>query len=71
MALRNRIALVTGADGGIGTDVTRVLLDGGATVIGVFTNIQPSSSDSFVALSSDLSTGNLWGRTLRKLVVPC
>jgi NAD(P)-dependent dehydrogenase (short-subunit alcohol dehydrogenase family) len=65
MALRNQIALVTGADGGIGTDVTRVLLDGGATVIGVFTNIQPSSSDSFVALSSDLSTGNLWRRTLR------
>jgi NAD(P)-dependent dehydrogenase (short-subunit alcohol dehydrogenase family) len=57
-ALQNRIALVTGADGGLGTQVTRALLDGGATVVGVSRNIQQSSFDgpSFVALSADLSS---------------
>jgi NAD(P)-dependent dehydrogenase (short-subunit alcohol dehydrogenase family) len=57
-ALQNKIALVTGADGGLGTQVTRALLDGGATVVGVSRNIQQSSFDgpSFVALSADLSS---------------
>lgn len=57
MSLLNKIALVTGADGGLGTHVTRALLDSGATVAGVSRNAQPSSSDSFVALSADLSSG--------------
>jgi NAD(P)-dependent dehydrogenase (short-subunit alcohol dehydrogenase family) len=58
LALQNKIALVTGADGGLGTQVTRALLDSGATVIGVSRNIRQSSSDtpSFVALSADLSS---------------
>jgi NAD(P)-dependent dehydrogenase (short-subunit alcohol dehydrogenase family) len=58
MGLQNKIALVTGADGGLGTHVTRALLDSGATVIGVSRNAQQSSSDtaSFVALSADLSS---------------
>jgi NAD(P)-dependent dehydrogenase (short-subunit alcohol dehydrogenase family) len=57
-ALQNKIALVTGADGGLGTHVTRALLDRGATVIGVSRNIQQSSVDgpAFVALSADLSS---------------
>jgi NAD(P)-dependent dehydrogenase (short-subunit alcohol dehydrogenase family) len=58
MALQNKIALVTGADGGLGTHVTRALLDSGATVVGVSRNAQPSSFDSpsFVALAADLSS---------------
>jgi NAD(P)-dependent dehydrogenase (short-subunit alcohol dehydrogenase family) len=58
MALQNKIALVTGADGGLGTHVTRALLDSGATVVGVSRNAQPSNSDapSFVALAADLSS---------------
>jgi NAD(P)-dependent dehydrogenase (short-subunit alcohol dehydrogenase family) len=52
---QNKIALVTGADGGLGTHVTRALLDNGATVIGVSRNAQPSSSDITV-LSADLSS---------------
>jgi len=56
-ALQNKIALVTGADGGLGTHVTRSLLDNGASVIGVSKNIQQSSFDgpSFIALPADLS----------------
>jgi NAD(P)-dependent dehydrogenase (short-subunit alcohol dehydrogenase family) len=57
ITLQNKIALVTGADGGLGTHVTRALLDSGATVIGVSRNIQQSSFDtpSFIALTADLS----------------
>jgi NAD(P)-dependent dehydrogenase (short-subunit alcohol dehydrogenase family) len=56
--LQNKIALVTGADGGLGTHVTRALLDSGATVIGVSRNIQQSSFEgpSFIALQADLSS---------------
>lgn len=58
MSLQNKIALVTGADGGLGTHVTRALLDNGATVIGVSRNAQQSSSDSFATLSADLSSAD-------------
>jgi len=56
--LQNKIALVAGADGGLGTHVTRALLDGGATVIGISRSVQQPSSDtpSFVALCADLSS---------------
>lgn len=56
--MQNKIALVTGADGGLGTHVTRALLDSGATVIGVSRNIQQSSFEgpSFIALPADLSS---------------
>jgi NAD(P)-dependent dehydrogenase (short-subunit alcohol dehydrogenase family) len=56
--LHGKIALVTGADGGLGTHVTRALLDSGATVIGVSRNARQSNSDtpSFVAVVADLSS---------------
>jgi NAD(P)-dependent dehydrogenase (short-subunit alcohol dehydrogenase family) len=55
---QNKIALVTGADGGLGTQVTLALLDSGATVIGVSRKIQPASTGGapFIALAADLSS---------------
>jgi NAD(P)-dependent dehydrogenase (short-subunit alcohol dehydrogenase family) len=60
LALQNKIALITGADGGLGTHVTRTLLESGATVIGASRKIQQSNSNgpSFFTLSADLQCGN-------------
>jgi NAD(P)-dependent dehydrogenase (short-subunit alcohol dehydrogenase family) len=56
--MKGKIALVTGANGGLGTHVTQALLDTGATVIGVSLKIQQSDfkSPSFTALPADIST---------------
>jgi NAD(P)-dependent dehydrogenase (short-subunit alcohol dehydrogenase family) len=55
--LQNKIALVTGADGGLGTHVTHTLLDAGATVIGVSRHVQPSgvANPLFTAVAGDLT----------------
>ena len=57
LALQNKIALVIGADGGLGTHVTRTLLESGATVIGVSRKIPQSNSQgpSFIARAADVS----------------
>src|SRR4029077_9381802 len=56
--MKGKIALVTGANGGLGTYVTQALLDAGATVIGLSRKIEPSefNSPNFTALSAELST---------------
>ncbi len=53
-----KIALVTGASGGLGTSVVKALLDAEMTVIGVSRNITASDvpHPSFVALPGSLST---------------
>ena len=56
--MKGRIVLVTGANGGLGTQLTRAFLDVGATVIGTSRNIQKSdfASANFTALPADLSS---------------
>jgi NAD(P)-dependent dehydrogenase (short-subunit alcohol dehydrogenase family) len=56
----DKIALVTGANGGLGSFVTQELLAAGATVIGLSPRIRQSDFDhpSFRALASDISTSS-------------
>lgn len=56
--MKGKIALVTGANGGLGAYVTQALLDAGATVVGVSRKIQQSDFDSplFTALPAGIST---------------
>ena len=57
-SLTGPVALVTGANGGLGTSVTRALLDAGASVVGLSKSIQQSDFDhrSFTAIPADIST---------------
>src|ERR1700751_5367541 len=53
-----KTALVTGANGGLGTHVTKGLLDGGFAVVGLAPKIQQSDFDSpnFTALAASLNS---------------
>ena len=56
--MKGKIAVVTGANGGLGTYVTQAFLDAGASVIGVSRKIQQSDfrSPTFTALPGEIST---------------
>jgi len=56
--MKGKVVLVTGANGGLGTYVTQVFLDAGATVIGTSRNIQQSdfSNSGFTAMPAEIST---------------
>ena len=56
--MKGKIAIVTGANGGLGSYVTQALLDAGATVVGVSRKIQQTDfkSPAFTALPAEIST---------------
>jgi len=56
--MKGKFVLVTGANGGLGTYVTRAFIDAGATVIGTSRKIQQSdfSNANFTALPAEIST---------------
>jgi NAD(P)-dependent dehydrogenase (short-subunit alcohol dehydrogenase family) len=56
----NKVVLITGAKGGLGTYVTQEFLDAGATVIGVSRSISPADfpNSRFAAKPAELSTAS-------------
>ncbi len=56
--LKDKIALVTGANGGLGRSVTQALLDAGAQVIGTSRKIEQSEfkGPAFMALPAEIAT---------------
>jgi len=56
--MKGKVVLVTGADGGLGTYVTRAFLDAGATVIGTSRKIQQSDfkDANFMTIAAEIST---------------
>src|SRR6201998_852647 len=55
--MKGKVVLVTGANGGLGTSVTRAFLDAGATVVGTSRKIQASEfrSSNFTAIAAELT----------------
>jgi NAD(P)-dependent dehydrogenase (short-subunit alcohol dehydrogenase family) len=68
--LDNKVVLITGAKGGLGTSVTQAFLGAGATVVGVSRSIQSSdfAHSGFVAMPAELSSGDA-ARTLADAIV--
>jgi NAD(P)-dependent dehydrogenase (short-subunit alcohol dehydrogenase family) len=58
MPLQNKIVLITGAKGGLGSYVTQAFLDGGAQVVGVSRSVRDSDfqSSCFMAVPAELSS---------------
>jgi len=58
--LKDKIAVVTGANGGLGTSVVGALLDAAATVIGVSRQIESGSAErkNFHPIAADLVLGS-------------
>src|SRR5260370_37909503 len=68
--MKGKVALVSGARGGLGTYVTQALLDAGATVKGLSRKIEQSefNSTNFTALPAEISTADGPERAVDSLV---
>src|SRR5215472_8283295 len=69
-SLEGKVALITGAKGGLGTFVTEAFLAAGAKVVGVSRSIQPSdfSHPEFHAIPTELSTGDAARRLAESVI---
>jgi NAD(P)-dependent dehydrogenase (short-subunit alcohol dehydrogenase family) len=65
-----KVVLVTGANGGLGTFVTRAFLDAGATVVGTYLKIQQSAfkNPNFTAVPADVSKSDDANRLIEEIV---
>jgi len=68
-----KIALVTGANGGLGSHVTKTLLDAGFTVIGLSPRIQQSDFDhpNFIALPATLDSLDAAKQAVATVIARC
>ena len=68
--LSKKVALITGANGGLGNFVTEAFLATCATVVGVARSIQPSAfaDPKFVAIPADLSKGEATKETVEAAI---
>src|SRR5260370_22959942 len=71
--MTGKIALVTGANGGLGIHVTKALLDAGFTVVGLSPRIQQSDFDhpSFIALPAALNSLDAAKKAVANVIARC
>src|ERR1700686_4645063 len=71
--MTGRIALVTGANGGLGTHVTKALLDAEFTVVGLSPRIQQSDFDNpnFIALPGALNSLDAAKKAVDSVISRC
>ena len=68
--MKDKVVLVTGANGGLGSCITQAFLDTGARVVGSSRNIQQSdfTSANFVAIPAELSEGESGNALIERVV---
>jgi NAD(P)-dependent dehydrogenase (short-subunit alcohol dehydrogenase family) len=68
--MQERVALVTGATGGLGIHVTRALLAAGIRTVGLSPGIQQSDFDhaNFVALAADISSAETANHAIQEIL---
>src|ERR1700676_3779058 len=71
--MNEKVALVTGANGGLRTHVTKALLDAGFTVVGLSPRIQQSDFNhtNFIALPASLSNLDTAKKAVATLIARC